>query len=284
MAIPSFIGSSILLGFASLVGTVALRLTLPPDTSLYLHGGSWFYPSPLGRALGYIGGYAGLAFVTVLAAFYLPRIVARIAEDYGRDPSSAAWGIIKYPAVWYLAAVSIDGIAALFLVSSLAMRSKKTALPCLAIACMLHLALLPSVLAIAGIKYLRGVSAMFAVAACGALAFAYMVATPYGLLVSNHVNLLTFAWTGTATFAVGVLPSLIHRAKFALDSLTMTALAVCAIGGLESALQQHFQPRYCLAGALLMAAAFAKPVKVSQALSYSPARTGIPATLSHERG
>jgi len=262
--LPPYAPASIVLGSLSLAGTVVLHLTLPPDTGLYLHGGSWIYPSPLGRALGAAGGYAGLAFLTALCATLLPWVVYNLADSRGRDPLKAAWGIVKFPAAWYLFAVSIDAVAAFFLVLAMTTKSRKIALLSLAFAPMFHMALLPSALAIAAIKYLRGVAAFLAVALCGALAFSYMVATPYGVLVSRHVNFLTLIWTGAATFIVGILPVIarkLSRQTFPMDGLFLTSMVVCTIGGMEAAIQQHFQPRYCLAGAILLAAAIAPDLR-----------------------
>ena len=251
---------SILSGVLALAGGVVFRATLPPDTSLYLHGASWFYPSPLGRALGAAFGYTGLAFLTALAATFLPYIVSKIARQGGRDERIAAWGIICAPACWYLFAVSIDGIAATVLILAILSTRKGMSAVLLLSASLLHLALIPSALAIAGVKHLRGIGAAFAVSLCGALSFTYMVYTPYGLLVSRHVNFLTFLWTGTATFAVGMAPTLVallSKRVVPIDSLFATGIFLSAIGGAEAAIQQHFQPRYCLPGALVLAAAIA---------------------------
>lgn len=263
--VEPYVAPSVLAGTFALLGGVVFHATLPPDTSLYLHGASWFYPSPLGRAVGAAFGYKGLAFLTALAASFLPYIVSRIARHGGRDERVAAWGVICAPACWYLFAVSIDAIAATALVLAILSTRKGMSAVLLISASLLHLALIPSALAIAGVKHLRGVGAAFAVALCGALAFAYMVYTPYGLLVSRHVNLGTFLWTGAATFGVGIAPTiaaLLSKRVVQIDSLFATGFFLSVIGGAEAAIQQHFQPRYCLPGALVLAAAIA-PEKLS---------------------
>jgi hypothetical protein len=220
----------------------------------------------------------------------IPYTVYRIAKQNGRNPNVAAWSVIAFPACWYLFAVSIDAIAAFFLVASLTV-GKRTGLAFLLVASMLHLALIPSALAIAGIKHLRGVSAAFAVALCGAISVAYMVSTPYGLLVSRHVDIVRFGWTGLATLFVGMLPALIalpSKRIVPIDSLFITGMIVTMVGGLESAIQQHFQPRYCLPGAILLAAGIAPKLADVYAYTKSGARFAISpplaGTYTQERG
>lgn len=282
-----YVFPGIVAAILSFFGTVILHATLPPDTSLYLHGPSWFYPSPLGRALGAIGGYAGLASLTILCAASIPFIAYKLARDNGRDGRVAAWSVFLFPASWYIFAVSIDTIAATFLVVSLIV-PKRTGLVFLAVASLLHLALIPAALAIAGIRHLRGVAAVFAVSLCGAVAIVYMVATPYGLLVSRHVNFLTFLWAGAATFFVGIIPAILLKRRAPLDSLFLTGIVVTAIGGMESAVQQHFQPRYCLPGALILAAAIAPELSSVYAYAKNGARFAISpplaGTYTQERG
>ena len=251
---------AIVLGFLSLIGVAALHATLPPDTSLYLHSTSWFYPSPLGRLVGALGGYAGLAFITALSATFLHIFVAKLAERYRRDPVSAAWRILLFPAAWYLFACSVDAGAAFCLVAALAIDSRRISLSLLAVAALFHLALLPSALAVAGIRYLRGIAAGFAVVLTACLAFSYMVATPYGLLVSNHLSFAHFLVRGFLTFLVGIAPLAFVLRNTEKDGLLLTGLVVVSIGALEAAMQQHFQPRYCLPGVLILAAAIAPKV------------------------
>lgn len=276
-AFQAYAYPSAVVGILSLFGTIILHATLPPDTSLYLHGSSWVYPSPLGRPLGAAIGYTGLALLTATCAAAIPFLVYRIARDNGRDGKVAAWSVLLFPACWYLFAVSIDAIAAFFLVASLAV-GRRTGLAFLLVAALLHLALIPSALAIAAVKHLRGVAAAFAVALCGAIAFAYMVATPYGVLVSRHVDIVRFGWTGLATFGIGVIPAifaLASKRNVSMDSLFLTGFLVTAVGGLESAIQQHFQPRYCLPGAILLAAGIAPKLAEIYAYTKNGARFTI---------
>lgn len=279
-----------LLGSLSLVGVGALHATIVPDTPLYLHSTSWFYPSPLGRLVGYVGGYPGLAFITALSALFMPFAVGKVAEKYGHDPVRSAWMIFFFPAAWYLFAVSVDAGAAFCLVSALAVESRRFSLSLLAIASLFHLALIPSALAIAAIKYVRGVAAIFVGFFTAALIFAYMVATPYGLLVSNHVNFQHFLVGGFLTFLVGIAPLAFAR-KAEKDGLFLIGLTVSAIGGSEAAMQQHFQPRYCLPGALILAAALAPKVSARYVYGKDGARresrrtsAGVPAISTAERG
>lgn len=276
-AFQAYVYPSASVGILSFFGTVIFHATLPPDTSLYLHGSSWFYPSPLGRALGAGIGYTGMALLTSICAAAIPLIVYRIAKENGRDGRVAAWSVVLFPACWYLFAVSIDAIAAFFLVASLAV-GKRLGIAFLLVAALLHLALLPSALAIAAVKHLRGVAAFFAVALCAAIGFAYMVATPYGVLVSRHVDIMRFGWTGCATFAVGILPvaiALLSKRIVTMDSLFVTGIIVTVVGGMESAIQQHFQPRYCLPGAILLAAGIAPKISEIYAYSKNGARFSI---------
>lgn len=248
------------IGFLSILGVGYFRATLPPDTGLYLHGGSWLYPSPMGRFLGTIGGYQGMAFLTALSATFLPYLIGKLAEQNGRDRVAASWYVLLFPAAWYLFAVSVDAIAALFLVISIVVSDRKLSLLSLTIAALLHLALLPAVVLIAALKHLRGLALFFFFMLAACVSFAYMVATPYGLLVSNHVNFSHFVTRGFLTFFVGIAPFLIAkltRKNLHMDSLIFFGLSIAAIGGLEAAMQQHFQPRYCMVGALILAAGIA---------------------------
>lgn len=265
-------------GFLAVVTGGYLHVYLRPDTMLYIHGESWFYPSPLGRLLGSVGGYSGMVLASGIAAFFLPQVVGRIAEDNGRNPVSAGWKALLFPAAWFMFPASVDPLAALLVLSALAVSRKASSLVLLALGVLLHLAIMPAALAIALTRFVRGgIATFFAASTCIALGIAYLVATPYGALVSNHVNFSRFLLGGILTFGVGVTPVLWARSNREIDRLFVAGIIVVAFGACEAAIQQHFQIRYCLPGCLILAAACSPLTRALYAYAEDGARHKTPA-------
>jgi|GEM_PF-4900358 len=96
-----------------------MHARLVPDFGLYVHGGTWFYPSPLGRLLGWSLGADGFAMLAAAASGALVVMVAELARRRGGSPIAAALLMALLPLGWVTVFAGVDSIALAFFVAAL---------------------------------------------------------------------------------------------------------------------------------------------------------------------
>jgi len=242
----AYAGSGVLI-VKAVEGWFAYRLVLRPDTALYVNSRSWYYPSPIGRLEGALGGVALIGWVNFAAAIALAIYAARA---YGWR---LTWLLALAPASLYLDVASVDTLAALALLAGL--RSHRRSIAYLLLAGLIH----PATYAYALPSSLRSLSrvgrAMLAL-------FAVPVVLAFAL--SPYVGIVTRPGYSTLGFAVGIaavavplfvvmVPGRGWRRRIVPDAIAAVLVAMPA--AIEAALQHHVQVRYGLPALIVGVAA-----------------------------
>ncbi len=237
----------------ALSGWEVWRANLSPDFYLYTHGGPRFYPSPLGTLLGSLAGVGGMVILSALAAAAIPVWVSYYSS--GVLPLVAATFL---PALWLTAFAGIDWIAVTIFLVAWCNREVRLGKVGLAVACLLHFALVPVLLAMLarrlGIRW--GYATWLTFGFLTICSFIALLLTPYAGILAHLTHphrvfwyaLTTAVTAGLCWQAVSLLPGVeVHGNRFMSDGV----LAFTA-GALEAGVQLHSQVRYCVPGLLLL--------------------------------
>jgi hypothetical protein len=219
-------------------GWVFFHARVTPDFETYTHGGLWWYPSPIGRLLGWSLGEDGFATLNAVSCGAMILLVARIARKNNSSETIASFAMLLLPVSWVIAYAGIDAFAVcLFLGAILASGRNRFILATLSVAS--HFQLLPFVLFIPEWT----ITAVF-FAFVGGIAITIGGAlSPYSPLFARIIHpesAITALLESLAIFSVQVAlfwPWIQQRAKIA--GLVMVASAECG-------LEHHVQTRYGL--------------------------------------
>jgi hypothetical protein len=245
----------------ALYGWYGYRANISPDFGLYLRGGLHLYPSPLGVALGSFLGVSGLVLLSALAAAAVPLWVSRYSSGY------VALACVTFlPLGWITFFAAIDWIAAALFLFAWCNRGSRVGKVGLCVACLLHFALVPVLLALAVRRYLSvrsspalwGTFGLLLVPLVSASLLVLLV-TPYGGIAGHFASplrvvyyaVITAVVAGGAWQAVAILPWVrVHGSAFLADGVV-----AFAVGALEAGAQLHSQARYCFVGFVLLCSA-----------------------------
>lgn len=240
---------------------------LVPDSGLYVaHSGTWYYPSPVGRFIGR-GGWWALEFSTIIGGMGIVLAIGYFSSHIGGRPGVAAWILALSPVGLYLQPNSIDPIAG-FLVcvwwgtrhGRSSYRPTRIAQVCGALSgalgALTHVAMFP-IVAYGFLRTHRGL-AILSVFFGGILLIVLGTHSAYGHVWSRpHVSL----WDGLLTGIVGYATVALYRRVFLGAWPTRVIVSLCAIGGMEAAIQGHMQVRYELVPVILGLATSARAVR-----------------------
>ena len=230
------------------------RERLVPDDLLYVSGGGWLYPSPLGRLIGSLDGMTGLAILNVAGAVVLGLAVYQLAERLAGNGPFALACLLLAPAGLYMDAAGVDAAAAGLFVAAVATKGWRS--PALAIAaCVLHVAIVPFAL----LLLLRATSSTAVRVTCGltglALAGGVLLLTPYRGVPRGFESPALVRWTTvTLILGVGPLAAVLIWLRPRLTPAGWFAIAVAVIAAIEAGAQGHLQIRYELPAVGLLGA------------------------------
>jgi len=237
----------------TVLGVAAWHAQLTPDTGLYVNGGSWWYPSVLGRAIGASTGYAGLAVLSVIAGGVVGWV---LVDAVGRRGVLAA---LLVPAAWYLIPVGVDAAAAACILL-LVYRGGGLArsLSLVAIATGLHVAALPLAVGVIAYKWRHSRWVWSAIGLALVVAVTYSTATTYGEAYASlgAPGAMLRRAVLTLVYALGpiVLIAAAVRGTVPRRGAALAAIALTAAGAAEASLVGTVQVRYALPGAVMYAA------------------------------
>jgi len=253
---------AVLASLRAAAGWTYLHAQLRPDFHLYVHGGTWYYPAPLGRLLGWALGADGFAMLAAVASGALVVLVAELARRRGGSPIAAALLMALLPIGWVTFFAGVDSIALAFFLAAL-LYTGRLRWALVAVAVGLHLELAPLALLLPSWTITAAVVAAFAsvpVLLAGAVSD---YAPLFGRLLDPAAALSAFAvmlLLLAAQVAV-VWPWLQARARVAAFAFVASA---------EAGLEHHVQVRY---GLVVVAIASASVVRRS-VLASSRGRIG----------
>jgi len=238
------IGGAIVASRSILGAVIGARLV--PDTALYLgaSGSTWFYPSPLGRALGELG-YAGLAFTQVAAAFAIGAMLVRAC---GGSLAGAVLASAS-PIGWYFQPVSVDVLAAALVLGGVQAGRRLYGVGAL----LLHPA---SALGyFVSRSFTGGFAAVSTIALLAGITFAAVLMTPYaGIVQRASVDGIPPAVGSLLVLVVPIAFVLWNGYRLAAVEYRRVAVFSAVVATAVIAAQGHMQTRYYLPALVLAAA------------------------------
>lgn len=219
---------------------------LVPDTALYVHGGNWFYPSPIGRLIGEYGGFTGMEIATMVGGATLIYALAKISEVVGGSPALSTWVFSLCPVAFYLQPNSIDPLGASLCAWAIyfSLRQKHDydraySKLLTVVACFTHVAVAPIML-------------VWSISRAGmaVILTAFFVAIPVGvgIALSPYGKILggvtPSVYGGLSTFAIGYVCVAFYSWLFYRQRVTPAMFWMLAAAAFEAFMQGHVQIRY----------------------------------------